>query len=240
MKLSLAKWGIGICVVALSACVSWGVPAIKGYTETWNSGTQGWAVDPYGGSGITLQNPADYLQVTFPAAPDFPNQAVVYATGSGASSAFTGDYLATGPDNVLFNFRAEDTAPGGLALYFANAESGRVWSYALTPPSGAQLNQWLAYHVGLKFSGAWTLADGSGYSSVNFDADLMSLDWIGVFVSEDTTFNGAENYDLDNWGSAVPEPEAVSLLLAVALSLGLTFRGKLGSAMARVRTMLGC
>ena len=233
--------GVGGMVSAglvLLASVASATPLI-GFTETWSSppSLEGWQIDTsYGGGGGTLDNPSGYLRITFPDFPAFPNAAMVYADSGASGGNFVGDYSPAAGTLVQFWFRSVDTTPDSLALYFANNDTGRAWSWNLTAATPVQ--GWVVYQVPLFNYSGWNLAWGTGSSSMDFMNDLASVDWLGLYIAESVAYTGEEHYYLDNFTLAIPEPESVALLLAAALSLGVTFRRRLGSTATRLRSLV--
>lgn len=227
----------------LSACASILVAGATAYAvptlyapATFESGTEGWysSGDVSISQGLLGGENALILNFGAQGVPQ-PEEGLAYA-GSGSSfDRFVGDYSGIGNDLLVqFRFYAESYQPSGLALYFHSDTSGRTWVYNLGLPT---VGVWAGYSVGMGSMGGWAREDLTPPDSADFLADLADVDWIGLYVIRNPN-TSSQNYGLDDFQLAVPEPQTICLLLAAMMSLGFTFRSKVGSAMAGMKSLL--
>lgn len=131
---------------------------------------------------------------------------------------FLGDYptaaAAVGGANISFQFTGASGADQ-LSLYFYSSSDNGTWYYALPVSDGYQ-------SVYIDSSGTgWTTFDGTSFAVAFADVDL-----IGIYVANADLLS--HNYTLDDFQlNPVPEPETVWMMIAVAISLGITFRGRI-------------
>ena len=222
--------------VVLCSASAYAVPSIT-YVETWTTadGLQGWQAigdasveNPAGGALSIRFNPQDDNPIPF--------EGIVRTTGAAPSDNFIGDYalpnyLAIA--SVQFNFTSVGADPAAMALYF-RTESGHEWAYNLTPGSPT-------YTVAMTSRGNWQGQNGL-FDDLTFLSDLSELggiSWIGLYLRQSGA--GPSEYQLDDFhlnGVGVPEPETIWLLLAVLISLGGTFRGRVLDVMSQMKTRL--
>lgn len=216
---------------------------VLGVPEQWaNDGSvEGWTKLNEVGAAVTLSHNdgSDYLNINF-AAQGSPNPGSVnVAADSGSSSGhFYGDY--TPVQLVRFRFYAEDTLPSSISLYFYNTTSGRTWQYDLSNP--LTTGSWTTYIVPF---GSDYVAEGTGwhgaapgYTSDDFLADMVAVDWIGLHIERFGT-TGAEDYGLDDFELLIPEPETILMLLAALVPVAVTFREQLAGLISRLKGLIG-
>lgn len=237
------KLGMVVCAVGAIAASALAAPIVPGTTETWGANDAGWTM----GGGMDnlawnggIGQPAGSLQGTFNAQGiPFPQDG--YMMDATAGSAFTGNYTPVLPVTYYqldFDFMAQDYSPSSLQFYFHNNSSGNSWTYNLTVP--ANVGQWYHYTVAMQYSGGWTLNFGPGGTSGIFGTDIGQVDEIGIYLVRNTNI-GQQDFFLDNFAlsaveqsNVIPEPETVWMLLTALMSVGITFRGRLGDAIRRV------
>jgi hypothetical protein len=228
-----------VALLVLFSASAYAVPSIL-YTETWNTaGTQGWT----GSGDIASVNNAGgvggALSITFNAQEDNPIafEGIVHTTVAAPANNFNGDYSQPGDaisiSSVEFSFTSIGAAPAALALYFVSG-SGHEWAYNLTPGN-------TPYTVGMTQMGSWQGQNGV-FDNATFLSDISALggiSWIGLYLRQSGA--GPSEYRLDDFhlnGVPVPEPETVWLLLAVLVSLAITFRGRLLDVMSQMKMRL--
>lgn len=194
-------------------------------SEGWDTAgnVNGWTT--MGAGGVTLDNSAQYLGISFAAETvPLPGQDDIIRTGPGSDPGLTGDYAANGIQAIGFRFLAQDYAPNGLALYFGTPT--RVWSLALT---ASTVGEWDTYQASLDYSAGWV--SGPGADAAAFASDLSQVDWVGVHLSHN--YAGcdsppAQTYGLDDFAvyTETPEPATCVLLVTALVPLMVVFRGK--------------
>lgn len=210
-----AKPFLGALTIVTFMLVAIGVHATPtmGYTESWTNppSLSGWAnAAPIGTTLATLTNPAgEYLRIHFDARDnpgDPPNEDTVYSQGLN----YTGSYSEVSAVN--FRFLAEDFLPSASAVYMRGS-SGREWERAF---SVSQTNNWESFTVAFSHSDGWV-----GGTAGQFLSDLADIDAIGVYVAGPLNFD-PQDYGLDDWQYAIPEPGTLCMLAAVFASFGMT------------------
>jgi hypothetical protein len=136
------------------------------------------------------------------------------------------------PLTINFDFYAQTTAPGALALYFATAT--HIWAIDVlslyTPAVG--WNSELA--IPTSYSAGWAPQNGA-WTESDFLTDWASVSWLGFYVqasSPATEYYGFDNLHLN---LSVPEPETLWMIMAVVLSLCVTFRGRIAELLAQLK-----
>jgi hypothetical protein len=172
--------------------------------------------------------PAEAGQVIITALPGDPPSTVIAWTPNG--SPWAGSYNLGDITYVRFVLTTPDSsvAPQSLNLYF-RAASGNEWAYTLFTPGFGPFTATIgSYSVG------WVAQnfDPLGNDQSLFETDILSIANIGVYVSG-TGAGGT--YYLDDFEIGVPEPETVWMILAVLLSLGVTFRSQLAGMAGQVK-----
>lgn len=154
-------------------------------------------------------------------------------TVSTADGLFTGTYAPVGQYGYIgFVFNSETVAPDQLSLYFETPyNGGQTWYYSgLSTGDGdkmAPIGTW---------SSGWSTFDPLVVDfATDFYQAILDVDRIGIYVANASP--GTYNYHMDDFeiGMAVPEPETVWMILAVALSLGVTFRGRLAELAGQMK-----
>lgn len=203
---------LAVCAPVLAAPVIPTIDLFDGTDDLWTEA---------GNANITADTP----QLTFTISAGMSSDGWVYTT----DADFLGNYItaasAVGGAQISFNFTGASGADQ-LSLYFTSS-SGGTWYYALPVSDG--------YHsVSIDSSGnGWSTFD----VGANFFAAFSDVDLIGIYVVNGDLLQ--HTYTLDNFELApVPEPETIWMMIAVAISLGITFRGRIldavGSLKARV------
>jgi hypothetical protein len=225
-----------VALLVLCSASAYAVPSIT-YVETWTTaGDHGWT-----GSGdiASVNNAGGALSITFNAQEDNPIafEGIVHTTGASPSDNFTGDYSqpanALSISSVEFGFTSVGAQPAALALYFVSV-SGNEWAYNLTPAN-------TTYTVGMRSMGSWQGQNGI-FDNATFLTDISALggiSWIGLYLRQSGA--GPSEYQLDDFhlnGTPVPEPETIWLMLAVLVSLAITFRGRLLDVMSQMKMRL--
>ena len=101
----------------------------------------------------------------------------------------SGSYIT----NISFKLDALDYKPSKLRLQFHARESDAVWSLDLVPPeAGSQI----VVNQPLIFSSGWSI--GADSPQVQFDTDLWSIDWVGVYIRRNADIE-LQNYSIDDF-----------------------------------------
>jgi hypothetical protein len=203
--------------------------------QTWDAGTNGWGTyTPYGtGIAVSHNIGGQYLELTVSGGAG-PGFGVVAGTGD---ANFIGNFATLGaptPDlQVRFDFITTGSTPNALGLYFMSS-SGRLWGYDLlsqiTPPSSGSTQ----YSIPIGAFEGWEGQNGT-YVGSQFYADLADVTWLGLFI--EAAAAGTEVYGLDDMYVTliVPEPETVWMILAIVLSLAITFRSRLVDTVGQLK-----
>lgn len=210
-------------------------------SENWTAGVDGWTVGNSPapsdvGFTVTHDLGGGFLTLTLPAGL-FPGQGRATTDGTGNSANFINDYTGLGIGSgvaLTFEFITFGDAPTELAFYF---QSGvRTYTYDLIAAQGApSLTGSRFYSVPIMAYSGWNLWGGGG-TEAQYLLDLKTVSAIGFGVQ--ATGNGIEVYGIDNLGFAVPEPESVWMILAVILSLMITFRSRLSGLLGQIRVRI--
>ena len=80
------------------------------------------------------------------------------------------------PCAVSFRFRAQ-TVPSALRVCLHAGASGRVWYAALRPRGGGA---WQTFDVRVEHDAGWIAGPAAGRDA--FEKDLLTVDWVGVYV----------------------------------------------------------
>jgi hypothetical protein len=227
------------------ACGNVGAVPSLTTNETWtNPGLAGWQVDAGLDNDITASNPGaggnpgGYMRIQVDPAGILPGYGRVITTGVSPSDNWEGDYAVLGaggggmyPLTIDFDFYSQTVSPGELALYFQGT-SGRMWAFDVlalyTPAVG-----WDTLSVPTSYAG-WAPQNGL-WNQTQFLADWASVDWLGLYVQ--ASAGATEYYGMDNLHLvlSVPEPETVWMILAVVLSLCITFRARLAEIIGQLK-----
>jgi hypothetical protein len=146
--------------------------------------------------------------------------------------AWGGDYSYTGigggpwQTTIEFNFTTPNNseAPVALGVYFVSGVN--TWMYSYVTPGYGKFDASIATYAG------WVSQSNPLLGESDFLVDITSIDTIGLYVQGTSAGN---TYYLDDFGIAVPEPETVWMILAVLLSLGVTFRSQLAGMAGQVK-----
>ena len=179
---------------------------------------------------VSWDHLADPSKVTM----TFPNDGTQQPIGRVYTEAadFIGKGYTTiagvGPDqlNIHFTLTSPDVAPNpyGLAFYFKSAD-GDVW-YAAKDAVQAKNAQ--DYSIFIGNESAWVSAIGNTiHTGLEGWSDFSDIKEIG-FELLGGNYGGIQNYEFSNIYLTVPEPETVWMILAVLVSLGITFRKQIG------------
>lgn len=220
-----------VLTVAIAGCavLTKATPTLDS-SETWTTGQNGWVVgntpsasDPL----FTVTHDAinGRLVLTVPPNDGFPGIGRAVTDGSGNTVNFLGDYTTLPGGTVLtFQFLTFGDTPTDLGFYFQS--NGRTYTYDLILNEGAPvLSGSRGYIVPILSYAGWDLYGGGG-SEAQYLSDLATVSAIGITLQGSSPIS-TETYGLDNLGFAVPEPESVCMILAVALSMMIMFRSRL-------------
>lgn len=171
--------------------------------ETWlNPGTDGWTNDP---SQTMLSNPGGYSNMQFGQQSSPDNQSDIMRVNVSSGTLFT---------NISFRFLAADTCPSEVRLCLHSAASDSLWYVILpNPPQG----EWIAYDVPVDFSLATWIVGPDNFED-QFRRDMLSVDWVGVYVRRHSDVV-AQNYAIGDFQmQGVTIPSCVSISGAVQYS----------------------
>lgn len=230
--------GLTICSVFAMA-----TPTLN-TAEYWTTDDGGWDVaanspfpsDP--GFTVTHDNLNGYLLFTLPAVSNPPpSQGWGSTDGTGYSPNFLGNYtyVTSLGGWMTIKFVTFGNTPDQLDFYFQGGTvSTNTYTFDLLAQEGAP-SQWgtKIYTVTWGSTAGWNLYGGT-LDPDQFALDMASISAIGLNIQGSAGL-GQEIYGLDYMGFVVPEPESIWLVLAVALSLAITFRARLADAFAQVR-----
>jgi hypothetical protein len=127
--------------------------------------------------------------------------------------------------------------PGALSLYFLGVNA--VWLYNVTPYA-----QWTEFSANLLPSAGWYDLNGMFQSTdPEFLADIAgNVSQVGFRIGYSSGASLAEfgvgSYTLDDEYLIVPEPQTYAMLGMALVSLGVTFRRRLNTAVGSVRASL--
>lgn len=184
-----------------------------------------WAATDDSGTPIAAPTEAgNHLVITTPIG-DQPGIVIAFTTDSDFVGAPGYDVLS---DYTIIRFNLQQggvsASPVSLALYFKTSNGGpdREWTYdfGLNPGFG-----FFTANIGA-YSPGWQPRNFGDDPASVFLSDIGNITEIGIRVAGAP---GGDIFYLDDFeiGIMVPEPETVWMILAVALSLGMTFRGRL-------------
>ena len=238
IRFNRAMAGIAGAVLLMSAGLAAASPILN-VTESWTTpgNTDGWQVTGATNSGSVPVG--GYIEVQFPPTGfPFPVPAVtIYATNGVQGGAYVGDYYDVGADlSVTFQYRGTDQ-PDSLSLYFFDTTTQQAWIYNLGSPAAS--GSFATYQVAVN-TVTWTLlSDPSNLGVSYFSTAFSSVDQFGFYIVENGVNAGSPQiYDLTGLVLAVPEPETIWLMMAVLLSLVITFRGRLGEMAGQMKRRL--
>lgn len=174
---SIALFVLCLCAVSTHAAVD----SVE-TNYTWDSGLEGWT-NVY--TKAKLTNPGGYLNMKFNTQWTFP--------------AFESDYVGTQVEpgiiytNFSFAINALNTQPSIVWLGFHSSVSGNMWSHSIVMgPAG----EWSTNSIRVSFQDGW--AAGSRTSEAQFNEDIQSVDWVGIFICRNGSLT-AQNYQLDDF-----------------------------------------
>lgn len=144
-----------------------------------------------------------------------------------------GDYSAAGidggpaPTTIKFNFTALNysEAPVTLGVYFVTT-GGNKWLYSLATPGYGPFDVRIDTYAG------WVSQGPFGLDGTQFLSDITDIYTIGLYFQGGA---GGGTFYADDFEIGVPEPETVWMILAVLLSLGVTFRSQLAGMAGQVK-----
>lgn len=220
MKLHYFK--IMLSVSMLMAVTSLGAPTMP-YEESFTA-INGWS-DVSDPALVNIGVAGGALSITF-ANPEggSPGSSIIFANAGDSGGNFIdagGSSYAYNDLSVYFSVRAVTESPGYLQFYFQGS-STREWIANVGAMPAAD-NEFHRYSLGVNSFAAWEPFMGA-WSGANWLEDIGSVTRIGLRIVQGSN-NQQEIYEFGEFGTNVPEPETVWMILAVALSLGMTFRG---------------
>lgn len=208
-----------VSALAVSSPV-WAAPVIPNSVDIFDATYAPWQAL----GGATIDNQVNQLDFTIDTVGGFPGDGWVHTV----DADFTGDYMADVGPTALINFTFTGSSNADqLSLYFYSSTDNATWYYPLSLSDGG-------HSVLIGNSSGWVSFD----PSPDYSLAITDVDRIGVYVANSAL--GPYSYALDNFELTfvVPEPETVWMILAVVLSLGITFRGRIlelaGSLKARL------
>lgn len=149
---------------------------------TWTApGLDGWTHES---AEVTLTNAGGYLSMQF-----LQQSAPTYVSDIARVSLA----LGTVPTNLSLRFCAFSILPSETRLCFYSTRSGRLWHLPLSPPA---IGEWRAYSAPVAFSAGWIY--GRGCTQEEFDQDVQSVGWVGVYVRRHSS-PAAQEYAIDDF-----------------------------------------
>lgn len=146
---------------------------------------------------------------------------------------WSGNYSAAGigggpaPTTIKFNFTTLNysEAPLELGVYFVT-DGGNKWLYSLATPGYGPFDVRIDTYAG------WVSQGPFGLDGTQFLLDITDIYTIGLYFQGGA---GGGTFYADDFEIGVPEPETVWMILAVLLSLGVTFRSQLAGMAGQVK-----
>ena len=196
---------------------------------TWGTGT----VPAWGGGNTFTSSDGDAPGISWVGA----------QAGSGFEGNWNGGMPGSGGGIVktisswfYSNSGSPSDKPNALEMYFVG--TGEYWYYSLAPVGG-----WTYYtvNVGQSYVGAGQWYNLNGRNSAQFLTDLGNVTEVGYYLTYEPGYND-QVYAMDSLTLLddynVPEPGTMMFLGAAFVSLGLTFRRRLGEGLAMVKTAI--
>jgi hypothetical protein len=217
-----------VLFVSLVAMCSYGTVIVQ--QEAWGTDEAGWALGASSLASLAQTNiggaHGGVLQLTL----SDLGYAYVDATESSAASRFVGDLYTpySGQLAVSFDFRAvQGDAPSTFYMSMWSGNGTREWRHYFT---GVETTDWVTYGFNMSDALQWSPEDGGTFLS-----DFMDVDKISLFVLDSA---GSSQYQFDNFTYTVPEPETVWMILAVVMSMAITFRGQLVKVFSGIKSRI--
>ncbi|OVE76574.1 hypothetical protein BVX97_00670 [bacterium E08(2017)] len=228
----LKKINMLLAVLLLVSCYA----SAAIYTEKWETSDAGWQIENRDGfpaegtatwyTGSPWDGQTEILRIEgSPGVGIYED--IVFADNTADGTLITGGNVAW--QQIQFDFYA-NMAPA--ALYFYVQGNGVQWQNEIT---SVTVGSWDTYNISLSFNSGsgWARWDGTLETQAAWDATLVNIDEVGIIVQYQSGVSG-QDYGLDNF-AIIPEPETLLLLAFALISLGITFRRELSTAMVRVR-----
>jgi hypothetical protein len=221
---------LSVLLVALAAATFSNLLAVPtiGNKDTFD-GPLTWADNS---TSLSVNQGVGYLELTVVNGSQ-PGGGAAFTT----SSDFTGSYAGLPPGTeIQFDFTTFGAnGPSGLSLYFQTT-GGQEWYYSFegTLPVGPGTMSYSAI-INQYSTGWFNEVLPLNQQAAAFGSAIGDISQIGIYVTG-VTLNGTDIYGLDNFSIVVPEPETVWMILAVALSLGMTFRGRLSDLAGQMKS----
>ena len=163
----------------------------------------------------------------------------IFTTGDGLAGNLDytlGGSFATNISSIRMNFYGDADGVGSLSIYFMGA--GVVWYSDVSSFAG----NWRQVAVNVGWSLDWYRLDGTPETSGDYSNSLADVDEVGITLGwqqgvVEQSF-GIDSFWLDDESMPVPEPETYMMLGVALLSLGMTFRRKIGDSMGPIRDFL--
>ena len=188
-------------------CTAFLVTALSAFGATVNqpatfnaSGLEAWfGIDVNSGGNVSLSNPGDRLQLTFPSQSSGvpPQWYDMRANATSSGGKFVGNFRDAGATCILFSLYCENYVPDLAWVCFHSSVSGNRWFY---PLSGLSVG-WQNIEVPLDFSQGWMLDYGP--TAEQFETDLQSVDWVSVRLQRNSSL-AQQKFGVDNFVLANP------------------------------------
>jgi hypothetical protein len=189
----LCRAALVVCLLAFPAALQAQAPV--SFLEEWNDvGTAGWT---NGSPDTGLVNGGGFLNVQFVQQPRPDFRADL------ARRTLDGRVL---PTNICFRFAAPDVKPSALRVYLHSAERGNTWYVNVPVPSDPS---WVRIGVPVSHDAGWIMGPCSAREQ--FESDMKSVDWVGVYVRRHGSVN-EQNYGIDDFElQGLSLPDSVSI-----------------------------
>ena len=223
---------VGIVVLASSSVLA--VPTIgnvQDFADPVPSSTSVWDGD----GNVTVSDQPGYLSITVTGDGNVPGEGHFYTdTATDPDGNFVGSYVALPSDTFIsFEFRSSGATPVPSEMYLYFMSNGSEWRYFFDDTT--YTTGWNLYSATIGSNlGGWNLYSDGG--SQGYSLDLDTITEIGVFLVGGSELS--DIYQFRDFEIGVPEPETVWMILAVALSLGMTFRGRLAGFAGQMKARL--
>ena len=187
---------------------------------------------PIGGGAPQSGNAYLGIQFNYNPVPSIQNPTINNASpgyigtgGTGGGSLYA--FANSGSDaRIVFDFIGLTTAPTlGSAIRIVGTSG--TWSQTF---NYTQIGQWQQFSLYLD-EPSWTLQSGSG----TFLAALASVTQVELDIEGNVGMGGIQNFGLDNWMYAVPEPGTLYMLGAALLGLATTFRRQIQGGIEQLK-----